>query len=85
MAPRRRIEITIQRSELTMRLSGRSPISERCPACRFEVNMLAVEIAAAAAGVSPRMLYRWIEQDLVHYRELDDGTVLVCENSLHRR
>lgn len=85
MGLRRRVEITIQRRELTMSLSGQAPLSERCPACNCEVNMLPVEVAAKASGASPRMLYRWIEQERVHYRELSDGTVLVCENSLHHK
>jgi hypothetical protein len=44
--------------------------------------MLPVELAAKVAGVSPRTLYRRIEQGKVHFRELSDGAVLVCENSL---
>ena len=84
MRLRRRVKITIQRRELTMIRSSQPPLAERCPACHCEVNMLPVEVAARATGVSPRTLYRWIDQDRVHYRELSDGTVLVCENSLHR-
>lgn len=58
---------------------------EVCPVCQVEVNMLPVVIAARLAGVSHRTLYRWIEEDRVHYRELGDGAVLVCEKSLGAR
>jgi hypothetical protein len=76
MGLRRRVEITILRSELTLGVTNQS-------AC--EVHMLPVELAARASKVSPRIVYRWIEQNQVHYRELSDGTVLVCENSLRSK
>ncbi len=82
MGLRRRVEITIQRRELAVTRGGQPPVTERCPGCNREVNMLPVELAAKVAGVSPRTLYRRIEQGKVHFRELSDGAVLVCENSL---
>jgi len=85
MGLRRRVEITIQRRELTVTRGGPTTAVERCPACDREVNMIPVDLAAKAAGVSPRTLYRWIEQNKVHFRELSDGAVLVCENSLPGR
>ncbi|HEY6371687.1 MAG TPA: hypothetical protein VIX37_13995 [Candidatus Sulfotelmatobacter sp.] len=85
MGLRRRVEITIQRRELTLAQGGPPVVTERCPACDREVNMLPIELAARAAVVSPRTLYRWVEQNRVHFRELGDGTVLICENSLPRR
>jgi len=85
MGLRRRVEITIQRRELTMTRGAQPTVTERCPVCNREVNMIPVELAAKAAGVSPRTLYRWIEQNKIHFRELSDGVVLVCENSLPGR
>jgi hypothetical protein len=82
MGLRRRVEITIQRRELAVTRGQQPPLTERCPVCDRQVNMMPVEIAAKAVGVSPRTLYRWIEQGKVHFRELSDGTVLVCENSV---
>jgi hypothetical protein len=84
MGLRRRVEITIQRRDLTVTQTGQPPIVERCAVCNCEVNLLPVELAAKAAGVTPRTLYRWVEQNRVHFRELGDGTVLICENSLLR-
>jgi hypothetical protein len=82
MGLRRRVEITIQRRELTLNLTGKPAEPQFCPSCHSEVTMLPVELAAKASGISTRMLFRWIEQDRVHYTELSDGTVLVCEKSL---
>lgn len=85
MGLRRRVEITIQRRELTLAQGGQPILIEHCPVCNCQVNMLPVELAAKAAGVSPRTLYRWVEQGKVHFRELSDGTLLVCDRSLHNR
>jgi hypothetical protein len=82
MGLRRRVEITIQRRELAVTHGEHPRVAERCPVCDREVNMLPVDVAAKAAGVSPRTLYRWIEQSKVHFHELSDGAVLVCESSL---
>jgi len=82
MGLRRRVEITIQRRQLVLSVGGKPPERELCPSCQCEVSMLPVEAAAKASGVPARRLYRWIEQGRVHYRELSDGTVLVCEKSL---
>jgi hypothetical protein len=80
MRLRRRVEITIQRRTLSR--TDNPPVLALCPSCQCRVNMLPVEIAAKACGVSPRVVYRWVEQDRVHYSQLTDGVVLVCENSL---
>ncbi len=85
MGLRRRVEITIQRRELAVTRGEPVAVTERCPVCDREVNMMPVELAAKSAGVSPRILYHWIEQDKVHFRELSDGAVLVCETSLPGR
>lgn len=85
MSVRRRVEITIERRELSLSAAGQAATTELCPSCQCEVNMLPVDVAAKASGISPRILYRWIEQDRVHYRELADGSVLICKNSIPRQ
>jgi hypothetical protein len=85
MGLRRRVEITIQRRELAVTRGEQAPVAAHCPVCDREAIMMPVDLAAKASGVSPRTLYRWIEQNKVHFRELSDGAVLVCENSLPGR
>jgi hypothetical protein len=82
MKRRRRVEITIHRREVTFLHSLDTPLRLRCSECRCDVNMLSVPLAASAAGVTPRTLYRWVEAHRVHFREATDGTVLICQNSL---
>jgi hypothetical protein len=43
--------------------------------------MLPVATAAAVTGFTPRMLYRWVEQETLHFIESTDGTVLLCAES----
>ena len=74
-------EITVYRQIVTVPPSAEMAMY-RCPACRRDVNMLTISLAAKTAGVSPHTIYRWVEENRVHYRESSDGTVLICENSL---
>jgi hypothetical protein len=43
------------------------------------------ELAAALSGVTPRTIYRWVEDEKVHFRETPAGLLLVCAESLPRR
>jgi hypothetical protein len=44
--------------------------------------MLTPDEAAAAAGVSPRVIHEWAEAARLHSIETSDGALLVCPNSL---
>jgi len=46
---------------------------------------MTTEAAASITGLPVRALFRLLEAGLIHYREADDGTVLVCVDSLMRR
>lgn len=49
-----------------------------CAGCDEGQPMLTAEKAAIVCQCSRRLIYRWIEEGSLHYRELPDGTVLVC-------
>lgn len=78
-----RTEITIDVDELLL-IENRRGGSVRiwCPACEREVVMVTPELAAAAVGVSSRMIYRWMEEATVHFTEEPGGSLLVCAASL---
>jgi len=44
--------------------------------------MVAPEQAALVTHIPLRMIYRWIETALVHFRETANGSVIVCLKSL---
>lgn len=49
-----------------------------CAGCAAGRQMIPAEKAAAVCQCSRRRIYRWIEDGSLHFRELPDGTVLVC-------
>lgn len=61
-----------------------APRPERCLSCDGRGGMLAPEEAAALTGVSPRIIYRWVEAGRVHFAEGSDGSLFVCLVSLPR-
>lgn len=52
-----------------------------CPACRRQVAMVTPGAAARTARVSPRTVYRWVEENAVHFIE-SCGHLLICVVSL---
>ena len=53
-----------------------------CAACGAEVTMVSPQEAAVIAGVTVREINRWVESEMVHFMETDDGLLLICMNSL---
>lgn len=68
---------TTQASALKTAASWAIPQSQ-CAGCGVGGRMLSAEKAAMICQCSRRLIYRWIEEGSLHYRELPDGTVLVC-------
>jgi hypothetical protein len=76
----RRTEITIETDEyFTVQ---RPEIFAWCLKCRDVACMLTIDQAALAAGVSSRTIYRYVEEDRIHYIETAEGLLLICRNSL---
>ena len=44
--------------------------------------MVRPETAASITGIPVRTLFRCLEAGLIHYREIENGAVLICVNSL---
>ena len=54
-----------------------------CDECSVDhAFMVAPEQAALVTHIPLRMIYRWIESALVHFRETPNGSVIVCLRSL---
>ena len=56
-----------------------------CERCGAEGLMLPPDEAANVAGVSTRVIYTRIEAGSLHFNELPDGRLLVCDPSLGLR
>lgn len=76
----RRIEITVERRRLVMQ-NATPPAPVFCPSCPTPVVLLTPKEAAALTGISVRMVYRWVEADLVHYLETSADQLLVCPHT----
>ncbi|MGB7922652.1 MAG: hypothetical protein WCF57_05350 [Pyrinomonadaceae bacterium] len=61
-----------------------SPIAW-CAACAAEVRMVSADEAAAVAHASSRAIYRWIEDDTLHFIETPEGRLFICLNSITRK
>jgi hypothetical protein len=53
-----------------------------CDQCEAEVLMLSPIQAAALAHTTTRNIYRRVEANAIHFRETEDGGLLVCAVSL---
>src|ERR1051325_11502976 len=87
----RRTRITTITHELTLiqsvspdqSLSSGQQITQGwCDLCQALTTWLTPEQTAAATGLSPRQIYRWVETDELHFAELADRSLRVCVASL---
>jgi hypothetical protein len=71
----------MERQEVSILRPERNGILLYCEKCGAKVVMLPVDTAAAVTGTTPRILYRWIDEEKLHFIESSDGTVLLCSES----
>jgi hypothetical protein len=79
---RRRVEIIVEREVLSVVYQPAASIVGHCARCGEDVLLLSAETAAAAHGVSPREIYRWLDEKDLHFQELQSGTIFLCSKSL---
>ncbi len=79
MKTKRKVELTIETEErFVIKKSGGFCIG-RCSLC--DGQMMTQEEAMTIAGISSRILHRWVEAGKVHSSETIEGFLLVCLNS----
>jgi hypothetical protein len=78
----RRVEITVEREVLSLVYQPAANIRGRCDTCGRDVLLLSPEATAAKLGVSPREIYRRLDQSTLHFQELEGGLVFICSESL---
>lgn len=83
-AIRRSIEFTIEQSETYAVRRTVHVTAAWCEACGRDVEMSTPDAATGLLGISTRRIYAGIENGTAHFRELDDGGVLVCLPSVER-
>jgi hypothetical protein len=80
----RRVEITVEREIVSVVYQPAANVTGHCCQCGKEVLLLSPEAAAAAQNISPREIYRWLDENKLHFQESPGGTVFICSESLKR-
>lgn len=78
----KRSRITIETRQLLAIRSPKGLVHAWCPACGEQVQMIRADHAAALAGVSLRVICRWVDAGTLHFNEQADGLLFICFNSL---
>jgi hypothetical protein len=85
VAKNRRTKITVE-TERIVSINDRGPIEiAQCGLCRVPTIWVTPDSAAVIVGVTSRTIYRWVENQLVHYVETPTGLLLICLNSLPKQ
>lgn len=82
MSTKKRTEITIETERVVVLSRRRQLVKAWCQACGRQVVMVTVDEAARFAYVSARTIYRWVEDEKLHFTETSDGGLLVCYESI---
>ena len=83
MAKTRKTEKTVEIHELYVIRTMSGSLPPLCGVCLTGDSIMIVpEQAAVITGVPVRTIYRWVETELVHYRQMPNGSVIVCVRSL---
>jgi hypothetical protein len=78
----RRVEITVEREVISVVYQPAPNISGRCEQCGKDVLLLSADAAAASRNISAREIYRWLDENKVHFQESPAGAVFICSESL---
>ena len=79
---RKHTEVTIESETLVIFRQGAGARRSWCVGCEAESVMLTPDTAASLAGVTTDVIYARVECDALHFKQLPDGTLLVCGPSL---
>jgi len=83
VAKTHKTEKSVEIHEFYVIRSTSGSLPELCGECATgDAIMVAAEQAAVVAHVPVRMIYRWVETAVIHYKEGPDGSQMVCLKSL---
>jgi hypothetical protein len=77
-------KITIESDSLLI-LRGQSSTRAWCPQCGADVEMIALENVGVISNLDRTALEAWLNSGALHRSKADDGSALVCLNSLLAR
>jgi hypothetical protein len=80
----KRTTITIETDSLLV-MRGRNSTRAWCPRCGADGEMIALESAGVISNLEPASLEEWLNSEELHRSKADDGSSLICLNSLLAR
>ena len=83
MAKTRKTEKTVEIHEFYVIRTASGSLPPLCGECSTgDSIMIAPEQVALIASVPVRTIYQWVETEIVHYRQMPNGSIIVCVRSL---
>jgi hypothetical protein len=83
VARTRKTEKTVEIHEFYVIRTASGSLPALCDECSTgDAILVAPEQAALIAAVPVRLVYRWVESGVIHYKERPDGSLIVCVRSL---
>ena len=79
---KRRTEITIETSRLTLISNVGGATRARCSLCDGQVEMVSPDQAATLSRLSTRIIHRMVDEGKLHFNEMPDGSLLICIDSI---
>jgi len=79
---KRRTEITIEASRLTIIGHVGGATRAWCPLCDAQVEIVSPDQAATLSRASTRVIHRMVDEEKLHFIETPDGSLLICVNSI---
>ena len=83
-AIRRRVEITIEREVVSVVYQPAANVTGWCRQCGKDVLFLSADAAATTQNISTREIYRWLDDNRLHFQESPAGAVFICSESLNK-
>jgi hypothetical protein len=82
----KKIFITTESHEMfILRMGSKGRAFGHCARCKQEVEILGIDRAVSASGLSTSKLMRKIDEGEIHGIETDSGHILICSESLAER
>jgi len=82
MKKKEKTVITIEMRQRTLIHRNRQKIFAWCEWCAAKTLVVLPDEAAKLRGISPRAIYRQIEDGDLHFTETENDALLICNNSL---
>ena len=79
---KKKATITVETERLLIISRARVAVGRWCQECQTNVQMIAIDGAAAIAGLSQRTVFHLAEAGEIHFMETKEGQTLFCSSSL---